>query len=45
MVPGKITNNKTLSEFQTVQEFNETNKYFLEVHGEKFSKGELIAGV
>ncbi|RXZ01508.1 Lrp/AsnC family transcriptional regulator [Fictibacillus sp. S7] len=43
MVPGKITNFKTLSEFQTVKEFNESNKHFLEEHGEKFTKGELIA--
>ncbi|MCQ6264713.1 hypothetical protein M1K46_03405 [Fictibacillus sp. WQ 8-8] len=43
MVPGKVTNFKELSEFQTVKEFNESNKRFLEVHGEKFTKGELIA--
>ncbi|UZJ79353.1 hypothetical protein [Fictibacillus sp. KU28468] len=43
MVPGKITNFKELSEFQTVKEFNESNKRFLEVHKEKFTKGELIA--
>ncbi|SDN08961.1 hypothetical protein SAMN04488137_3463 [Fictibacillus solisalsi] len=31
MLPGKITNFKTLND-----------KHFLEVHGEKFTKGELI---
>ncbi|WHY71962.1 hypothetical protein [Fictibacillus enclensis] len=41
MVPGKITNFKELSEFQTVKEFNESNKHFLEVHGDKFTKGEF----
>ncbi|MDN4523961.1 hypothetical protein [Fictibacillus fluitans] len=43
MEPGKITNFKELSEFHTVKEFNESNKHFLEVHGENFTKGELIA--
>ncbi len=43
MVPGKVTNFKELSEFQTVKEFNESNKRFLEVHRGKFTKGELIA--
>ncbi len=41
MVPGKITNFKELSEFQTIKEFNESNKQFLEVHQEKFTKGSL----
>lgn len=43
MKPGNISQYAHLSQFKSVQQFNESIKHFIKKHGDDFTKGELHA--